>query len=300
MLQVAFPQAYLVDLEKTTPDLIMMCNGMLDKLEIAVDRLERDVTGRIISRVALPPSACIALFASLVGSKYVHALTMILDHACLPHQLAFHTEPVTMKDAVGEARAYAELTSNTTRFQQQLRNTIRAQATPERQTNFAQTIISLDGAGLADVLSLPCGHEMTWDGDRELTLSYHFKGLEDFLAVMGGRSLNGWEIPPLGLSLTGRKRVRRKQNGYLLPFFKKDDDTGCIMFGLESCNLKMHIPLGFFGSNLRWFKGAEPVFADDTAVSSDRLARRKFDMVTRDISGSTFTIKRVDDHFYAE
>jgi hypothetical protein len=308
MLQIGFPQAYLMDLEKNTPDLIIISNE--NKIEVAVDRLETDVTGRIINRVALRPSACIALFASLVGSKLVHALTMSYDSQInfdqLAFQLVFHTEPVTMKDAVDEARAYAILTSNTTLFQQQLRNAVRAQATPELQASFADTTISLDGAGLADVLSLPCGHEMAWDGDRELTLSYYFKGLEDFLAVMGGRSLNGWQIPPLGLSSTGRKRVRRKENGYLLPFFKRDDDTGCIKFGLEACNLKVHIPLGFFASNLRWFKGAEPVLADGSSGkftvlgADDRLARRKFDMVTRNITQENFTIKRVEDHFYDE
>ena len=300
MLQIAFPQTYLMELEKTTPDLIIISNE--NKIAVAVDRFETDVTERIINRVALRPSACIALFATLVGSKLVHALTMSFD-AEINSELAFHTEPVTMKDAVDEARAYAVLTSNTTLFQQQLRNAVRTQATPELQANFAETIISLDGARLADVLSLPCGHEMAWDGDRELTLSYYFKGLEDFLAVMGGRSLNGWKIPPLGLSSTGRKRVRRKENGYLLPFFKRDDDTGCIKIGLEACSLKVHIPLGFFASNLRWFKGAEPVFADGSIGDFrgyDVIPRTKFDMVTRNLSHDVFTIKRVEDHFYAE
>ena len=155
----------------------------------------------------------------------------------------------------------------------------------------------MDGARWADVLSLPCGPAMRWKGDRGLTFSYTFKDLADFLAVTGGRSLNGWEIPPLGLSAKGKKRVRRKQNGYLLPFFHPGEDTGCITFGLEDCTMKVRLPLGFFGPNLLWFMGASP---SSNRSKEEKVA--KFDMVTRapKDKDTTFTTGRVEAHFYTE
>ena len=239
MLQVVFPQAYEGDLHGNHLIMIQTYMGKTDgdvtpaqiarmedpsrqsEVLVSLDRMERDANGFIVSRVGVPPSACLALFANLVGSACVHALTIVLrgDDLMLNPRLVFHTEPVTMMDAVAVAREYACLTANPCLFQQQLRNSIRAQATPELQANFAETVISMDGARWADVLSLPCGPAMRWKGDRGLTFSYTFKDLADFLAVTGGRSLNGWEIPPLGLSAKGKKRVRRKQNGYLLPVF---------------------------------------------------------------------------------
>jgi len=280
---------------------LMRCQEPSRKSEVIVnlDRIERDANGFIVNRVGVPPSACLALFANLVGSACVHALTMVLvgnDNVFdPPPRLVFHTEPVTMMDAVAVAREYACLTANPCLFQQQLRNSIRAQATPELQPDFAETVITMDGARWADVLSLPCGPAMRWKGDRGLTFSYTFTDLADFLAVTGGRSLNGWEIPPLGLSAKGKKRVRRKQNGYLLPFFHPGEDTGSITFGLEDCTMKVRLPLGFFGSNLRWFKGAPP-----TANHSTEAA--KFDVVTRapKNTNTVFTVGRVDDHFYTE
>jgi len=303
----------MVDFHDLIIDLNEHLNDLADepnsdgRVIIPYDRLERDANGFIVNHVGLPPCACLALFSNLVGSACVHALTMILNHDHDGFKLAFHTEPVTMMDAVAMARKYACLTANPTLFQQQLRNSIRAQAIPELQANFAETVITMDGARLADVLSLPCGPAMQWEGDRELTFSYIFKDLADFLNVTGGRSLNGWEIPPLGKSSKGKKRMRRKKNGYLLPFF--GEDTGCIMFGLEDCSLKLRLPLGFFGVNLLWFNGAQPsschpteggTHAGKRQAQAERVA--KFDMVTRapKDQNTTFTIGRVDDHFYTE
>ena len=182
MLQVVFPQAYEDDLHgnhlimiKTDLEFfpnaaqLMRCQDPSRQFHVIVnlDRMERDANGFIVSRVGVPPSACLALFANLVGSACVHALTMVLvgdDNVFHPThpppRLVFHTEPVTMMDAVAMARKYACLTANPCLFQQQLRNSIRAQATPELQANFAETVIMMDGARWADVLCLPCGPAM--------------------------------------------------------------------------------------------------------------------------------------------
>jgi len=134
----------------------------------------------------------------------------------------------------------------------------------------------------------------------------------------------GWLIPPLGLSPKGRKRLRKKNNGYLLPFITPGgDNTGCIKYGLESGSLQVQVPLGFFdAATLLWWKGATPINEDAVpsldsnstnmmrtrgkktakpeAVRDDDVAR--FDMVTRrpKSPNTTFTVGRVQDFFYVD
>ena len=119
MLQVEFPPAYAApDTLRHLNHLIMVdhehnpARGLSPKVTIKLDCLERDANGFIVNHVGLPHCACLALFSNLVGSACVHALTMILNYNDAGFQLAFHTEPVTMMDAVAMARKYACLTAN--------------------------------------------------------------------------------------------------------------------------------------------------------------------------------------------
>jgi len=204
-----------------------------------------------------------------------------------------------MRDAIMMVRKYALVFSNVLANQECLRNAIRMQAVPETQKalkhgDFSNTVI-LPGMRLGDLLSLPCGPEVEWDGDRELTFSYIFKDEDDWQRVLGSTCMLGWQIPPLERSASGRKRTRRKgtAGGYLLPFFGKSNAS--IEYGIESGVMRLVVPLGYFNEQFVWWSGAElPLDI------SDVRSPLPFDIVTRQRSAVTQTEQRVKDHFQIE
>jgi len=89
------------------------------------------------------------------------------------NKLVYHSEPLTMMDSLRIAENYTRLTrAPTSFFAQALRNSIRTRATPETIEDFSQTIITVHGVSLADVLLLSCGLRLQWQGDRELTMCH--------------------------------------------------------------------------------------------------------------------------------
>ena len=140
-----------------------------------------------------------------------------------------------------------------------LRNEMYAQVTPEKtvQPSLANALVQLRGYDFSKLQGLmhAAGRRLTWIGDRGLTFEYHLTSLDDILTLFG-MVRAGWIVPEKDPARNGAKRKRLARHlGFILLFFS---GSNFIRYSLEKRTLEIFLSVGFYGTNLMHFRGAEP------------------------------------------
>ena len=251
------------------PNELILSEG--ERFRISTAQLQL-CNGRIINHVAVP-TASFTFFSAVCGSACTHTLRLVMHFG---GRIAVQREPTTFTDCVGAIQLYTSSSYGDPRdIQKQMRNEVRMQCTLS-QFSLAQSVTKLPYFSYASFLSLPCGNEAIWMGDRTLTFKYIFKDEEDLVRVMGSTSILGWQLlTPLA---TSQRSKSARMEGFLLPFLHDDCEASCITYCLETYLLEVRLSLGLFGTNLEWYKGAMFPARSEADQSVPGI---KYDIVTR-------------------
>ena len=247
---------------------------------------------RCIPILAVPPRANV-----IFGMAY-EAATRPMELVLADGSLAVIAEPRTEEQVRADLLSVAtsvgfEGIEDTRRL---LLNEVRLQATPEKQTNLADSRVVLRGFSLARALMIM--RDPVWRGDRSLTLEQYLTRGE-LCNILGELPSDGWIIPEKEPDARGVVRKRTKNKGYLL-VMTHDDGNGrgsnVLAYCLETKCLTLRLALGYFGENLKFVKGATP-----PARAEGETACHEFDIVTRTYQlrtdGVVWTEARALAHF---
>ena len=169
---------------------------------------------------------------------------------------------------------------NTTDNQELLANEVRLQCLPELTRGSLDRAYFEYPENLSTFIAMADGKER-WAGGRTLTLELPISGAEHFGELFGELMRRGWPVPRLKMTKSGTLVQRSKNHGYMIPMFHNDSDddglrTNVLSYCMETKRLSGKLALAFFGTNLRFIRGAAP-----PPMPAELLDDAGYDVVTK-------------------